>query len=101
MNELKEFSIKELCEIYYNLNCSRWDDRLGEKPKKWDKMPTYKTPLFRMFIKTRYEIIIPIMVAIKRIVSQKELSRYHQIHRLGRTEEEFQAWYDKKILNRK
>ena len=40
---------EELCEIYYNLNGFRWDNRIGEKPEGFDNLPTRRYKWYHIF----------------------------------------------------
>lgn len=42
-------STEELCEVYYNLNGYRWDDRIGEKPEGFDDLPTWRNKWYHRF----------------------------------------------------
>ena len=95
LKKIPTFNQAELCEIYSNANSWGWDERLGEMPDEFYKLPEYNWKLLHMFIRrrTRYDYIHPICEAIRAIVGEKELLRYHNVHNLKRTNEEFeQTW---------
>lgn len=93
---LKSFSQDELCEIYHNVNEWRWDDRLGDKPEGFDSLPDFNWRLRHKIArrKTKEEIIGPVFREIKKLVPEKELLRHHHIVNLGRTNEEFEKWWE-------
>lgn len=93
--ELTGYNQSELCEIYNNLNSWKWDDRIGTKPKDFEKLPAYNGKWYhRLFRrKTKYEVLIPAMNLIKSLVSEKELLRYHHLNNLGSTNEAFEQWW--------
>lgn len=78
---LFHFSKDELCEIYHNLNCDKWDERLGVAPRKWAKSTE------------------PIMEAIEARVGMKQILKHHNMNNLGKTEEEFEEWYEIALSN--
>ncbi len=96
---LSQFSELELCSIYNNLNFWNWDSRLGKKPKRWDKMYNFKYKFYQKIIpiKTKSCFISPILKEIRQIVSEKELLRYHHINNLGKTDYEFEIWWQSGI----
>lgn len=77
--DLRKFTDDELCELYDRLNNWEWDDRLGTPPTD-DREPDSE----RSFI----------MESIRHRVGGKQLLRWHHIHNLGRTPEEFERWYE-------
>lgn len=84
-----------LCEIYERTNSFQWDDRLGEKPEKFDVLPDYNSKWWHIFRKeTKWKFTHPICEAIRVLVGEKELLRYHHVHNLGRTDEEFEQFWN-------
>ena len=79
--DLSAFTKDELCEIHHNLNCFKWDERLGVAPTK------------------RFKYIGPIMEDIERMIGMKRILRHHHIHNLGKTETEFEEWYEIMVSN--
>lgn len=55
-------SKSELVEVYYKLNSWEWDDRLGEKPDRWEFLPPYNCKLIHKLLKrkTRSDYINPL-----------------------------------------
>lgn len=92
---LSRFSQSELCEIYDKLNGWEWDERLGEKPERFDELPSYNIHWYHKLFKrkTKDTYIAPAMAAIEKHVSKKELWRYHHVHNLGHTDEQFEQWW--------
>lgn len=93
--DITGFSQEELCEAYSVLNSWEWYDGFGNKPDGFDDMPQYrqtvKEKLFHRPARTDY--IDPYFKAISDSVPEKELLRYHHIHNLGHTNEEFESWW--------
>lgn len=92
INRIGGLTKDELCEIYDKLNRWGWDERIGEKPEGWDEMHYWKIGLWPE--RTRDNYLRPICERITEIVSEKELLRYHHIHNLHRTNEEFEMWWE-------
>jgi len=55
--EPKTFSLQELREIDSKLSCYYWDERLGEKPKGWDKAPEQSRGFWIFRRKDRYDLM--------------------------------------------
>lgn len=101
LKELSElnYSKKELAEIWNNLNCWKWDNRIGDKPENWDTIPdfhlnkTYTLPTKSKIIKkyTRY---------IMSKIGEKECLRYHHINNIGRTNTAFEIWWLKSKIQK-
>lgn len=95
MMSLEGYTTEELCEIYENLNSWKWDDRIGRKPEGWDKFPKYNYHWYHKLIRRRtkmYYIEQP-MEQIENVVPKKEILRYHNVHVLGETNEDFEKWW--------
>lgn len=71
-------------KIAHHLNLYEWLDILPGKPEGWEAMSHEE----------RCEWIDPIYRYIERRVSTKALSRYWHINELGRSEQEFNDWWD-------
>lgn len=71
-------------KIAHHLNLYEWLDILPGKPEGWEAM-SYEE---------RSEWIHPIYRYIEGQVSKKALSRYWHINELGRSEQEFNDWWD-------
>ena len=93
--DITKFSQEQLCEAYNALNHWEWYDGFGEKPSDFDNMIWYRRTFFeKLFhVQSRWDYIHPLCNAIRNIVPEKELLRYHHIHNLGRTNEEFETWW--------
>jgi len=107
--ELNKVPENEWMSIYDNLNDWTWDDRLGEKPDDWDTMRHVKyrkilwhTSFYFVNHKARTlcNIICPIQDYVESCVGKKAILRYHHIHNLGRTNQEFEDWWESKSLTR-
>jgi hypothetical protein len=86
--DVSQFSQEELCEIHNDLNRWNWSNKLGEKPTGWDNMK----------VDAKYKIILPILQEIKEFVSHKKLLRYHHIHNMNKTPEQFEEWWQEEYL---
>ena len=88
-----EFSLQELIEIEHKLNRWEWDDRLGNKPKGWGSLPSYKKKPLIGKRKDKYSIIRPIQEEIEGWVPRYYRLRYHHMISFGATQEEFDTWW--------
>lgn len=93
--ELNEFTNEELCEIYENLNSWKWDPRVCEEPEGWEKLPKYNRHWYHKVLgrKTKVDYIDPILILIKEMVPEKEISRYHNVNVLKISNEAFERWW--------
>lgn len=100
MVDISKFSQQELCEADDVLNSWGWYEGFGEKPEGFDDMPDYRRTLKEKIfhVPAKEDYIFPYCAAMNRIVPEKELLRYHHIHNLGRTNEEFEKWWSKERL---
>lgn len=81
MNPIKDLTTEDLCRIYHKCNVWEWPSELGEKPKGYDKLPNFPNWFQDLFhITTKHD-------------SEKELLRYHHIHNLKCTNDEFEMWW--------
>lgn len=81
---IAEMPTNDKIRIAHQLNTYEWLDILPGKPVEWDIMNFAE----------KDEWIHPIYSYIETIVSTKALSRYHHINELGRSEQEFNDWWD-------
>ena len=87
--------------IYDTLNGWGWDGRLGYKPSDWEEMEDFKTKKFLWIqtyspdrkARTRHSVVAPIVESIRNVVGEKALMRYHHTHNLGRTDQQFEDWW--------
>lgn len=93
--DITKLTQEQLCEAYSIMNSWGWYDDLGEKPPGFDNMIRYRRTIFEKLFRVpaREDYISPLMRAIERVVPEKELLRYHHIHNLGRTNEEFETFW--------
>lgn len=79
----------------------QWDELLGDKPEGFDDLP--ETVPFRRFFPKRenckMNIVLPLMNKIERIIGDAGTSRAWWKYELGRSEEEWREWYEKRIKN--
>lgn len=91
---LKKMSFQELCEIYNKTNAWNWDARMGDEPDNWKQLAYYAIGRWKeKCIITRHSYLKPINNYIRNVVSEKELLRYHHIHNLHSTNEDFEMWW--------
>lgn len=89
MDVLSGFTRKELAEIYCNLNCYKWDDRLGEMPDGFDEMPNYdKSTAF-----SRHFHIKPYLNGIVARTSEFDRSRAWHLAVLKRSKLQFYRYW--------
>lgn len=82
--------IEKLARWANILNGWKWPDDLPGKPLGFDMMPAY---LYSGECKiSQYAIISPLCALIAVLIGEKEILRWHQVHNLGRTDEEFEVW---------
>lgn len=71
-------------DIYFNLNSWRWDDRLGDRPMDWDKIPNFKSNIWRTAdnkrVRQKSLIIEPIMCHIRYYVPVHDLLAYYNLY---------------------
>jgi len=93
---IAELSKDELCEIYDNANSWKWDRRLGEMPEGFESLPNFNWKWYHsLFRRKSKEIYIgPVCEAISKIVGEKQLLKYHHLHNLGRSSEEFERFWN-------
>lgn len=75
-SKLSKFSVRELNQIYDNLNHLKWDERLGSKPKMWDCVNSPGEDLSESSWKEfnrKYPIIRPIMKLIDEEILEEEI----------------------------
>lgn len=75
-------------EVEDSLNNGKWHSALGDKPDEWD----------RMGYEVRREVTRTIYQCVQARGSKKEFLRYHHIHNLGETAEQFEDWWDSHVL---
>ena len=77
------------------LNSGRWDPILGPKPEGFDNLPDYARPtLFTGKRKPcKHEHCIRAMNAIYSNIGRAAVSRFHWLHGIGKTEDEWLRWY--------
>lgn len=83
---------------YCRLNSWKWDELFGPKPDEFEDLPDYNRPGEAK--KTKEDYIAPIMRSIEQNCPDMLLSRCWWIFELGKTEEEWFAWYFGKRLER-
>ncbi len=93
--DITKFSQEELCKAWDILSGWEWYEGFGEKPKDFDKMIPYRRTLLEKIFHApaRDDYISPLCRAIENVVPRKELLRYHNIHNLGKTNEEFETFW--------
>ena len=107
INALRDVPEKEWPAVYDTLNHWEWDSRLGDKPAGWDNMPRYTLKKFlwsticreNKRARTRSRIIEPILQYIDGLIGHKAILRYHHLHNLHRTEQQFEDWWDSEYFS--
>ena len=83
--KVKAIPKSSLVRIKDEMNNWNWPEELGEAPEGWETMTLdekFDHPKFRA-----------INLELDCRVSKKASLRYHHIHNMGRTEEEFEDWW--------
>lgn len=93
IDESKLSTVERLGLAYCRLNSGEWDELVGPKPEGWDKMPDYDYNRQRTLYPTKADYQLRSMQAIENIIGKAEVSRCHWRFELGKTEEEWLAWY--------
>lgn len=75
---------EDICRIGHLLNQYEWPDDLPGKPRGWDDMG----------YEERSKISIEIFRFIQMHVGEKALLRYFHKTELGRTDQQFEDWWD-------
>lgn len=78
----KDLTQDDLAEICCKLNDWEWDERLGEKPEGFDRMPA----------EGKHPIVFPLLLQIRRLVPPYKLTRARLPFRLM-SEAEYDEWY--------
>lgn len=90
---LYNFPNDELCEIYDTISNWKWDERLGKIPENFYELPLYTRIGIDKKGITRDTYLRPFCEEIRRIVSEHDLLKYHHLHNLNKTEDEFERWW--------
>lgn len=91
IEKIKGLTDEELCEIYHVINKFEWDKRLGDIPEGFERLEDCKKTILKR--RTRSDYLMPICAYIESVVTRKELLKYHHIHNLHKTNEEFEDWW--------
>ena len=94
-SKIAKLSVEELCEVYDNTNSFKWDERLGKEPDGFYELPLFNSRLIHKIIRrrTRYEYVHRVNDVIRSVVEEKDLLRYHHLHNLHRTNEQFEEFW--------
>jgi len=89
---LKNFTEKQLMQIYNKLNRYKWSNLLGEKPEIWDNLPNYilNNPDGKL---AKNNIVSPICIYIESKISQKKLIKYDHINNGDSNKIKFELWW--------
>lgn len=87
--------VKVLAEWWNILNSWEWPDDLPGKPSNWNDLafaypPGHPNP---SHYQCKLNWIAPIQAVIKDTIGFKECLRYHHIHNLARTDQQFEEWW--------
>ena len=94
--KLNSLTTEELCEIYYNLNCFRWDDRIGEKPDGFDDLPRNRFKWYHRFTRktTKRDYVEPMLMIVKDILPEKDYSHWLNVKKYKMmTNEQFERFW--------
>ncbi len=102
LKSLREIPEQEWPEVYDLLNSWNWSSKLGIAPTDWNTMPSWSNRKFLGLTiyqedrrtRTKNKIITPIMRCIELKIGRKAILRHHHVHNLGRTEQQFEDWWD-------
>lgn len=89
---LEEFKVDHLAEIWNTLNVWEWHSDLGETPQGFYYMDDYNTDKGKK-TKTKYDIISPYSRKIQDLIGLEECLRWHNVNKLGKTEEDFNSFW--------
>lgn len=81
--------MEDLPEVWSRINHFEWDARLGEMPDGWENMS----------IPEKHQVTRDIYSCIESRSSNKELLRYHHKVELGRTDQQFDDWWESMVLS--
>lgn len=100
LRKLNQVPIERYPEVYNTLNGWGWHEQLGDEPAGWAEMQLYERgSVFRFWKKrtiTKFDITTPIIDYIKSCVGEKALYRYRFVHVSGRTDQQFEDWYEQR-----
>jgi hypothetical protein len=81
---------------WWNILCGwQWPDDLPGKPEGFDAWCNF-FPLGdgrRLTEANRYNVVDPLMRLLEAMIGAKECLRWHHLHNLQRTDEEFEEWW--------
>lgn len=87
--------VKVLAEIWNTLNVWEWHEKAGEKPENFDELPDFSRD---KDVESKYTYVSPIINEIINKIGYKECLRWHHIHNLSRTNDEFEDWWENSQL---
>lgn len=90
---MTETYIEKLARWYCTLNNWEWPDDLQGKPDGWNDFPEI-TQNKNSFIPNRFDWSHGVMEGIEKLIGRKETLRWHHIHNLNRTNDEFESWWE-------
>jgi hypothetical protein len=95
MIDVNKFDTHTLAKIWCTINGWEWAEELGNKPEGWDNMLNYTNKDDKG---TKSEIITPIMNIIQDKIGHKECLRYHNVVELNYTNQEFEDWWNSRLV---
>lgn len=81
-------------EMFTYTDWDRWDKRIRQE--------AYTEKLARWsctWIPNRYDLFCGFLEAIKKRIGRKEILRWHHLHNLNRTQEQFDGWWEGESLD--
>ena len=95
---MEETSIEKLARWVCTLNNWEWPEDLEGKPNGWENFSAILRDN-EAFFPNKYHWVGSIIKGIERIIGKKEVLRWHHIHNLDRTNDEFERWWKSEYEN--
>jgi hypothetical protein len=96
MIDFDAYDRETLARWWNTLNNWNWPDDMPEKPEGFDELACVdklKDPS-NASKPTKHALMGPHMNAIVSLIGMRECLRWHHIHNLGRTNEQFNTWWN-------
>ena len=92
---MTETYTEKLARWANTLNIWEWPEDLQGRPDGWDELPEI-IKNGQEFAPNKYTWSGSIINEIKKTIGHKEFLRWHWIHNLSKTNEEFETWYEER-----
>ena len=83
-----------LLRWYDTLNKWEWPEDMCPKPEYYDDLPMHLRPGHPQRKYTKHELTNPIFFVLYSMTTERERLHYHHINNLGRTDEQFEEWWN-------